>query len=204
MNILHIDSSASGQRSHSRQLTQAFVQELKAAQPDATLVYHDLARQPVPPVDEAWVEGAFSDPATHSPQAVAAIAVSDKLVDELLACDVFVIGAPMYNLSIPAPLKAYIDQIVRIGRTLDPATHQGMVKGKKMFVLTARGGSGYGPGEERHPMNFQDTYLKAIFGFIGITDMTFIHDEKTRAEPNSLQESLDCVRQTARGVAKSA
>lgn len=204
MNILHIDSSPRGERSHSRQLTHSFVGELKASQPGASVVYHDLGHQPVPPVNETWIAAAFSDPATHSPEMAQAIALSNQLVDELLASDIIVIGAPMYNLSIPSTLKAYIDQIVRAGRTFNPANYQGLVTGKKLFVLTARGGSGYGPGEPMAAMNFQDPYLKTIFGLIGITDVTFVHDEKTMAGDSELQNSLEATRQAAHGVAQAA
>jgi FMN-dependent NADH-azoreductase len=200
MNVLHIDSSPRGERSHSRQLTRALVQELTASQPDASVVYRDLGHQPVPPINEAWIAAAFSDPATYSPEMSQAIALSNQLVDELLAADVIVIGAPMYNFSIPSTLKAYIDQIVRAGRTFDPANYQGLATGKKLFVLTARGSGGYGPGEQMEAMNFQDPYLKMIFDFIGITDVTFMHDEKTGAGDSSLQYSLETVRLTAHEV----
>lgn len=204
MNILHIDSSPRGERSHSRQLTLAFVKELKADRPDATIVYHDLGRDPVAPVTEAWIAAAFSDPATHTPEQQSAIAVSNQLIDELLASDIIVIGAPMYNFSIPSTLKAYIDQIVRAGRTFDPATYQGLVTGKKLFVLTARGSGGYGPGEPMESVNFQDTYLRAIFGFLGITDVTFIHDEKTSAGDSELPGALERAREAADQAAQTA
>ena len=204
MNILHIDSSPRGERSHSRQLTLALVKELKADRPDATIVYHDLGRDPVAPVTETWIAAAYSDPATHTPEMQSAIAVSNQLIDELFASDIIVMGAPMYNFSIPAPLKAYIDQIVRAGRTFNPANYQGLVTGKKMFVLTARGGGGYGPGEAMEAVNFQDTYLRTIFGFIGITDVTFTHDEKTSAGNSNLEEALKTARQMADAVAQSA
>ena len=201
MNILHIDSSPRGERSHSRQLTLAFVQELKADRPDATIVYHDLGHDPVPPVDETWIAAAYSDPATHTPEMQAAIASSEQLIAEVFASDIIVMGAPMYNFSIPAPLKAYIDQIVRAGRTFTYPGYQGLVTGKKMFVLTARGGGGYGPGEAMESVNFQDPYLKAVFGFIGITDVTFVHDEKTAAGDSELPRSMEMVRHTAHQAA---
>lgn len=204
MNILHIDSSSRGQRSHSRQLTRAFVEELQTLQPDASIVYHDLGHQPVPHVDEAWIAAAYSDPATHSPALQNAIALSNELVDELLAADVIVVGAPMHNFSIPSTLKAYIDQIVRAGRTFDPATYQGLAAGKKLFVLTARGGGGYGPGEPMEAMNFQEPYLRAIFGFVGVTDVTFLHDEKTLSGDSNLPESLENVRSAAREYAQES
>jgi FMN-dependent NADH-azoreductase len=201
MNILHIDSSPRGERSHSRQLTRAFVEELQASNPEAAVVYHDLGRAPVPPVNEAWIAAAFSDPSTHTARLKQALELSNELVDELLASDVIVIGAPMYNFSIPSTLKAWIDQIVRPGRTFDSATYQGLATGKQVFVLTARGGGGYGPGQPMEAMNFQDPYLKAVMGFIGITDISFVHDEKTVAGESDLANSLEAARQTAHEIA---
>ena len=204
MNILHIDSSPRGERSHSRQLTRAFVQELKADRPDATIVYHDLGHDPVPPVSETWIAAAFSDPATHTPEMQVAIALSNQLIAEVFASDIIVIGAPMYNLSIPAVLKAYIDNVVRAGRTFSIPDYQGLVTGKKLFVLTARGSGGYGPGGPMEAMNFQEPYLRAIFGFIGIADVTFVNDEKTSAGDSELPHSIEIARQLADAVAQHA
>ena len=198
MNILHLDSSPRGERSHSRQLTRAFVQELKTSHPDAQVVYRDLGHNPPPHVDELWIAAAYSDPSTHSPEQKAAIQISEELIAELLTADLIVVGVPMYNFSVPSTLKAYIDQIVRAGRTFNPATYQGLATGKRLFVLTARGGGGYGPGEQLEAMNFQDPYLRAIFGFIGITDVTFVHDEKTLAGDSNLDSALASARETAR------
>lgn len=200
MNILHLDSSPRGERSHSRQLTQAFVAELKVAHPEATVRYRDLGHNPPPLVNEQWIAGAYSDPSTHTDEMKAALLMSNELVGELFAADVIVLGAPMYNLSIPAALKAYIDQVVRAGLTFTYPDYQGLVKGKKMFVLAARGGGGYGPGEQMEAMNFQDPYLKTIFGMIGIADITFIHDEKTMAGDSELPNSLEKARQLAHAV----
>ena len=200
--ILHLDSSPRGERSHSRALTHAFVEEFKSLHPDTTVVYHDLGRQPLPPVNESWIAAAYSDPATHSADLKEAIALSDQLVDELLETDVIVLGAPMYNFSIPSTLKAYIDQIVRVGRTFT-TSYEGLAKGKKMFLLTARGGGGYGPGEPMEAVNHQDTYLKSVFGFIGISDITTVHDEKTLSNESDLDASLEKVKKTAHEYAQS-
>ncbi len=189
MTILHLDSSPRGERSHSRQLTKAFVDDYRSAHPDAKVIYHDLGHSPVPHVDEPWIAAAYSDPATHTPELKAAIRLSDQLVDELLSADVIVIGAPMYNFSIPSTLKAYIDQVVRVNRTFTPS-YEGLATGKKMFILCARGGGGYGSGEQMEAANFQDPYFKAIFGFIGISDITFVHDEKTLSGGSELEASL--------------
>ena len=108
----------------------------------------------------------------------------------------------MYNFSIPSTLKAYIDQIVRVGRTFTQE-YEGLAKGKKLFLLTARGGGGYSPGEPMEAMNFQDTYLKMIFGFIGITDITILHDEKTLSNESDLPGSLERTKTAAREYAQS-
>jgi FMN-dependent NADH-azoreductase len=200
MKILHIDSSPRGERSHSRALTAAFVDELKQSRSDVSVTYHDLGHNPVPHVNEGWIAAAYSDPATHTAELKDAIRLSDELVDEVLAADILVIGAPMHNFSIPSTLKAYIDQIVRVGRTFTP-DYQGLATGKKLYVLCARGGGGYGPGEPMEGANFQDGYIKAIFGMIGITDVTFVYDEKTLSNESNLPASLQEVRDVASKIA---
>ena len=197
--ILRIDSSPRGERSHSRALTTAFVEELKKTHPDATVVYRDLGHNPVPHVNENWIIGAYSDPATHSPEVQAALLLSNELIDELLASDIIVLGAPMHNFLITSTLKAYIDNVVRVGRTFT-RDYQGLATGKKMFILCARGASGYGPGEAMEAMNFQSPYLKAIFGFIGITDISFVYDEKTLSNESDLEASIEQARQLAQTV----
>ena len=196
MNILHLDSSPRGERSHSRALTHAFVGELKKSRPDATVAYRDLGHAPVPHVDEAWIKAAYSAPDERTDIDKQAIAFSDELVDELLAADLIVLGAPMYNFSIPSTLKAYIDNVVRIGRTFTK-DYQGLATGKKLFILCARGGGGYAPGEPMHDKNFQDPYFKAIFGLIGITDISYIYDEKTLTG----EDNLDASKQESRALA---
>ncbi|PSB34572.1 FMN-dependent NADH-azoreductase [Chlorogloea sp. CCALA 695] len=174
--ILHIDSSPRAERSHSRSLTHRFVTDWKNAHPQDTVTYRDLGHQPVPHVDEPWIAAAYSAPETHTPELQKAISTSNTLIDELLAADRYVFGIPMYNLNIPSTFKAYIDQIVRVGRTfaINEQGYQGLVSGKKMLVITSSGGS-FRPGTPMGGYNFQEPFLKAIFGFIGITDITFIN-----------------------------
>lgn len=173
--ILHIDASPRGDRSYSRTLSKEFITQWKAENPNDTVTYRDLGRYPVPHVDEAWVGGAFMPPDMHTPEMSTAIGVSDELVDEFLAADRYVFGVPMYNLNVPSTFKAYIDQIVRSGRTfaVGPEGYKGLVDGKKMLFITARG-SDFRP-EFMAPYDFQEPYLRGIFGFIGVTDVQFIH-----------------------------
>jgi FMN-dependent NADH-azoreductase len=192
MKILHIDSSPRGvgdslavkHRSVSRMLTKEFILRWQQTHPGDEVVYRDLASSPVPLVDEAWIAAAFSDSAESSP----ALQVSNELIDEIIACDRFVFGIPMYNFTVPASFKAYIDQIVRIGRTFS-ADYEGLISGKKMLVITARGDS-YAPGTPTHEEDFQEPYLRRIFGFIGIEDIVFIHAEKLTLGDEERQQAL--------------
>jgi FMN-dependent NADH-azoreductase len=175
--ILHLDSSPRAERSLSRTLSHEFVKAWQEAHSDDTVTYRDLGHQAIPHVSEPWVAAAFSAPADRTPELQAAISCSDELVDELLAADRYVMGIPLYNLSVPSIFKAYIDQIVRVGRTfaIDASgAYTGLVKNKKMLVITSQGGY-YRPGSEAEAYNFHEPYLRTIFGFIGVTDISFIY-----------------------------
>ena len=189
MNILHIDSSPRGAASHSRQVSGELVTALKAAHQDAIVTYRDLGHQPPPFVTEDWQHGAYTPEEERTPAQRAALRYSDEVIAELLAADIIVAGVPMYNLSIPADFKAWIDQVVRINKTFT-AGYEGLATGKRMFVVTARGGGGYGAGEERETYNYQDPYLRAVFGFIGITDVNFIHVNNTARGEEAVRESI--------------
>jgi FMN-dependent NADH-azoreductase len=194
--LLHIDSSPRGERSHSRRMTREFVAQWKQAHPGDTVTYRDIGRNPVPHVDESWIAAAFTPPDQHPPQLQEAIRLSNQLVEEFLAADVYVIGVPMYNFSVPSVFKAYIDQIVRVGRTVafepdDSANvFKPLVLGKRMFVIEARGDSGFQTGGRYEKMNYHDPYLVTVFGFIGITDITFIHVENDEYGGTKLAESI--------------
>lgn len=172
--ILHLDSSPRGDRSLSRALTKQFIHLWKQTHPNAIITYRDLGHHPVSPIDEAWIAAAFSPSNELTPSLEAALMISDELIDELLAADLLIFGIPMYNYSVPANFKAYIDQIVRVNRTFSIGSdgYEGLVHGKKALVITTRGGS-----YANTPLDFQEPYLRAVFDFIGITDITFIHAE---------------------------
>lgn len=190
--ILHLDSSPRGDRSISRSLTKEFITVWKQIYPGDTVTYRDLGRYPVPPIDESWIAAAFSPPDRVTSELAAALNISNELIDELLGADLYVFGIPMYNFSVPANFKAYIDQIVRARRTfvVGPDGYSGLVKDKKILVITTRGGN-YSDG----PLDFQEPYLRAIFEFIGITDITFIHAENLSMGVLDRQESLASARQ---------
>ncbi|MHC5597549.1 MAG: FMN-dependent NADH-azoreductase [Nostoc sp.] len=197
VNILHIDSSPRGERSHSRELSKEFVSGWKAAHPEDAIAYRDLGHHPVPHVNEAWIAAAFSPPETHTPELTEALRISDELVDEFLAADRYVFGVPMYNFNIPSTFKAYIDQIVRANRTfaIDAQGFRGLVEGKKALIITARGGD-FSPTSPAAPYDFQEPYLRTIFGFIGLTDIQFINANSLNegdARTQSLSEARGAI-----------
>jgi len=186
MKLLRVDSSAR-RNSVSRQLTDRFVETWKKENPAGEVTERDLAKTHLPLITDEWTLAAHSDPATLTPAQRHTLSVSEALIEELLAADTIVIGAPMYNLTVSAPLKAWIDQIVRIGRTFmyGPNGPDGILKGKKVIVLTSRGGA-FRPGTPTAQYDHQEPYLRHILGFVGLTDVTFIHAENQK--PGDLAE----------------
>lgn len=174
--VLHIDTSPRLERSHSRSLARELLEIWKTHHPEATVTHRDLARHPVPYIDDTWVTAKFTAANEYTPELAAAIALSDELIDEFLAADRYVLSTPMYNFSIPAVLKSYIDYIVRPKRTfaIVEGEFKGLVTDKKMLLVQARG-SDFRPGSAYDAVNFQEPYLKTVFGFIGITDIQVIN-----------------------------
>jgi FMN-dependent NADH-azoreductase len=172
--ILHINSSVRSTGSLSRQLGAEFVAKLQAADASTTVVTRDLAANPVPHLNEL-VMGAYFTPAEQrNAEQAHAIKTSDTLVDELLAADTIVIGAPMYNFSVTSGLKAWIDAIARAGRTFQYGANgpEGLATGKKVYVFIASGGVySQGPASGYDHLT---TYLRSVLGFLGMTDVTFI------------------------------
>jgi len=190
--ILHIDSSPRAESSHSRKLTKEFINARIALHPQDTISYRDVGHYPVPHVDEAWVAAAFSSPAEHTPSLTQAIRLSDELVDEFLAADLYVFGVPMYNWSVPSTFKAYIDQIMRFGRTFtknSDGNFEGLAKGKRMVVITSRGSS-LRPGTPLAAYDFQEPFLRTAFGFAGIADISFIHADNLNWDEALRNQSL--------------
>jgi FMN-dependent NADH-azoreductase len=182
--ILHIDASPRGDRSVSRTLAKEFISNWQTAHPGDTVTYRDLGHHPVPFVTEAWIAGAFTPPEQHSPESVEAMRISNELVDEFLAADRYVFSIPMYNFSIPANFKAYLDQIVRVGRTFSvesDGSYKGLVQGKKVLIITARGGA-YPKDTPYFAYDMQEPYLRLILGFMGITDIQVIHADNLMAK----------------------
>jgi len=184
MTLLRIDSSAR-QTSVSRQMTERFVAAWRTAHPGGVVIERDLATTVLPPITDDWL-ATYGDPSQIRPAEQKYLATSDELIAELQLADTIVIGAPMYNLSISASLKAWIDQVVRAGRTFAYGERgpRGLLGGRRVIIATSRGGS-YPPPAAA---DFQEPYLRAIFRFIGLDDITFVHAENqarhSLAEPS--------------------
>jgi FMN-dependent NADH-azoreductase len=187
MNLLRIDSSAR-RNSVSRQLTQRFAEAWKKENPTGEIIERDLSKTNLPLITDEWVQSVHANQANLTPAQKQVLAASDELIDEVVKADTIVIGAPMYNFTIASPLKAWIDQVVRVGKTVlfGPNGPQGVLEGKRVVVLTSRGGS-FRPGTPTAQFDHQEPYLRHILAFIGLRDVTFIHAENQK--PGALAES---------------
>lgn len=174
MKILQINSSARRDASHSTRLAARIVQRLRDADPEATLTVRDLDLAPHPVLDEAALGALFTPAGQRTPAQAARVALDDALIREIEAADVAVIGVPMYNFGVPASLKNWIDAISRAGVTFRYTEKgpEGLLKGKKVYVALTRGGR-----YRDTPADTQVPYLKTVFGFLGLTDVTFVYAE---------------------------
>ncbi|MTW11510.1 NAD(P)H dehydrogenase [Pseudoduganella eburnea] len=183
--ILHIDSSArpgrSGEQahgSHTRRLTAHFVARYLQLDSGTKVIYRDVGAQPPSPVTGAWVHAAFTPPPQRESWMAEALAQSDALVDELLQADIIVAGVPMYNFGPPAQFKAWLDNIVRVGRTFgfdrsrpgEPYWPLLADAGKQLVILSSRGDYGYGPGQRLEGINHVEGSVRSVFRYLGVTE----------------------------------
>ena len=188
LRILHVDASVLGEHSVSRQVSAAVVRRLTAAHPGASVTYRDLAAAPLGHLAGhhlAAVQGA--DPGPHADD----VAAGRAALDEFLAADVVVIGAPMYNFTLPTQLKAWIDRLLIAGRTFryTASGPEGLAGGKRVIVAISRGGI-YAPGTPNAAAEHAESYLRTVFGFIGVTDMEFVAADGIQLGPEHRERAL--------------
>ena len=178
MKLLHIDSSVLAANSVSRQLTRSAVEQWRAAQPGATVIYRDLAARAPGHLSAEMLGAAAVAPAQRSARQREELAFGEELLAEFLAADVVVLGAPMYNFTIPSQLKAWLDRVLVAGRTFKytESGPVGLAGGKKVVIVSSRGGI-YSAGTPGEAMDHQESYLKVALGFMGITDVTVVRAE---------------------------
>jgi FMN-dependent NADH-azoreductase len=172
MTILHVDSSITGANSVSRKLSRATVSHLTSLDPAAEVVRRDLAATPLPHFSLA----DYADP---------------SVADEFLAARTIVIGAPMYNFGVSSQLKAWLDRVALQGKTFRYGAHgpEGLAGGRKVIIVSSRGGI-YSSGSPVAAFDHQETYLQAFFGFLGITDITFVRAEGVAMGDEKRQQAI--------------
>lgn len=178
MKLLHIDSSVLGSNSASRQLSAAIVARLRTEHPGLDVTYRDLAAQTLPHFTPILAEG-------HP-----CVARNAEILDEFVAADIVVIGAPMYNFTIPTQLKAWLDRILTAGKTFRYTEKgpEGLAGGKRVIVASSRGGIySQGPG---HANDFQEPYLRHVLGFMGIHDIDFVRAEGLNLGPAQREAAM--------------
>jgi FMN-dependent NADH-azoreductase len=190
MKLLHIDSSILGGNSASRQVSAAIADQLTRATPGLDIVYRDLAAEPLSHLS-GELFAARQGVVPESPAIQKDIAASQAVLDEFLDADVVVIGAPMYNFGIPSQLKAWIDRIAVAGKTFryGAAGPEGLAGNKRVIVAISRGGL-YGPGMPAAAFEHVESYLRGVFGFIGITDLEIVVAEGLAIGPEQRAEAM--------------
>ena len=195
MKILHLDSSVTGGNSVSRPLTQLAAEKLKAANPGAEYVYRDLVKNTLR--HYTAVLRLYGDaPEQVTPEQKAEIETGKEILDEFLAADTVLIGAPMYNFSVPSQLKAWIDLIAVSGKTFryGASGPEGLCGDKKVVVISTRGGK-YGPGSPVETWDHQEQYLRHFFTFLGVKDITVITAEGVALGPERAGEAVSAAKQ---------
>ncbi|ANN65562.1 FMN-dependent NADH-azoreductase [Bordetella bronchialis] len=192
MNMLVIHSSILGSNSKSRLVADQLVSRLAEADPGMTIRTRDLGENPLPYVDAGHIGALFTPAEQRNDEQARAVALSDELVAEIAQADRVVIAAPIYNFNVPAQLKTYIDYIARAGVTFKYGADgkpQGLLTGKKVYVVTARGGKAVGTEFDQ-----ATSYLRVVLGFLGMTDIAFIHAEGLNMGADAAAAGLESAR----------
>ncbi|WP_409560827.1 FMN-dependent NADH-azoreductase [Hyphomicrobium sp. MC8b] len=201
MKLLHVDSSILGPGSVSRQLSAEIVTAEQRLHPGIEVVYRDLAVAPVGNLSGAHLAAA-QGAAPETVDVQQDVAAGQAALNEFLAADIVVVGAPMYNFAIPSQLKAWIDRLAVAGKTFRYSEKgaEGLAGGKKVIIASSRGGI-YGPQTPIAFLDHQETYLRNIFGFFGITDVTFVRAEGLNLGPDQRAQSIAEAQSAIAGLA---
>jgi FMN-dependent NADH-azoreductase len=178
MKLLHVDSSILGPHSASRLLTSALVDKWRERVSGLEVTTVDLSKEPLGHLSDWQVATRFAPLESPTAAQQAELETSERALTQFLEADVVIIGAPMYNFSVPSQLKAWIDRIAVAGRTFRYGANgpEGLAGGKKVIIVSSRGGV-YAAGTAMEPYDFQEKYLTALFSFLGVTDLEFIRAE---------------------------
>lgn len=194
--LLVVNSSSRLNRSVTRLLTRHAAERWQARFAGSDVEHLDVGLNPLPAVDENWIAAAYTPSGDRSGPMQAALVTSDRLIDQLVRADAIVIGVPHYNFGLPATLKGYFEQIVRIGRTFDfrpgdaTSPYVGLLPARPVLVATASGAPGTEPGGSNHHLNFADPQLRATLSLIGLDTVTFARVTHQQSEPEQVAASV--------------
>ncbi|WP_420416966.1 FMN-dependent NADH-azoreductase [Pacificispira sp.] len=195
--LLHIDASPRAERSLTRTLSTAFIDSWRTIRPDDQVIRRDIGLQPPPALTEAWIAAAFTAPEARTPAQDDILSLSDTLITELEHADVVVIGTPMHNYGMPTALKAWVDHVIRIGRTFSFDLERGdfplrpTLSGKHLALLTSAGEFGFEPGGVREAMNHLDTHFRAIQHYLGVAQTHHVAIEYQEFGDQRHKQSVD-------------
>jgi FMN-dependent NADH-azoreductase len=197
MKLLEVQSSVRKERSISRSLSHEFVQAWQTARSNAQYKVRDVGTNPPAHPTELWTKANYTPASARTPEMLEVLSNSEQLIEELLWADRLLLGVPMYNLNVPSNFKAYLDNVVRVGRTFaferETFTLRGLATGKKALVITPSAGD-YAPGTPMAKFDFCEPYLRAILEFIGITDVTVITVPNQFMPDEVRQQEIDTAR----------
>jgi len=190
--ILRVDSSSRVTGSQSRALGDYFESRWKGIRPDGQIVRRDLAKEPIEQIRQNTIAGFYSPPEAMTQELKSATALSDRLIAEVQAADTLLITAPIYNFGVPAALKAWIDQIVRIGHTFsyDGTSFGGLAKPNAAVICAAYGANGYQTGGPFRAANFLEPYLDFLLKFLGVGRVEFVSVQATTADTPTVEAGI--------------
>lgn len=174
--LLHINASARNGRSLSRKLSGTFIDAWRKIEPTAEVIARDVGANPPPIMTEEWIAAVFTPEAQVTPEQREQLRLSDQLIGEIDRADLIVIGTPMYNYGMPAALKSWFDQVIRIGKTFTFDLARGdfplepVMRGKKLIILSSHGEFGFGPGGVREKMNHLETHIRTCAHYLGVEE----------------------------------
>jgi FMN-dependent NADH-azoreductase len=189
--LLLVTSSLFANQSKSGEIAREFVEAWRRTHPATTVVERELTPATMPHLSLDALGALMTPSEQRSVEQAESVAFGDRLIEELEAADTIVLAVPMYNFSVPSTLKAWIDHVVRAGRTFryTAAGPEGLLRGKKVFIVTGRGGVYTGDSPAK-VLDFQEPYLRAILGLVGLDDVTFVHVEGLKVSPESAEQGV--------------
>lgn len=195
--LLHINASARTSRSLSRALSGQFVSEWMARRPSDRVIVRDVGRYPPPITTELWIASVFTAEGNRTDEQKDAVRASDELIAELDEADIIVMGTPMYNYGMPAALKAWFDNVIRIGKTFTFDLARGdyplepVMTGKTLVILSSRGEFGFEPGGVREDMNHLETHIRTCASYLGVEQTHLISIDYQEFGDERHQQSID-------------